>query len=88
MNEVEQEAVQGDAGEGIESVSIDSIQLNKNCSVLTANLKTSAGHSNIIVPYMMDTGSNGNIMLLHMYKKLFPTVTNEQIATAKNKKSD
>ena len=85
MNEVEQEAVQGDAGEDIELVSINSIQFNKNHSVLTGNLKTSAGQSNITVPCKIDTGSNGYIMPLHMHKKLFPSITNEQLATTKNK---
>ena len=49
-----------------------------NCSVITANLKTFANKSGIIVPYKVDTGSDGNIMPLHIYKKLFPRVTSEQ----------
>ena len=69
----------------IESVSINSIQFNKNCSVLTANLKTSASQSNIMVPYKIDIGSNGNIMPLHVCRKLFPEITNEQLAAIKNK---
>ena len=72
MNEVEQEAVQNDAGENIELVSINSIQFNKNQSILTANLKISTDQSNIMVPYKIDTGSNGNIVPLHMYKNYFP----------------
>ena len=83
MNEVEQEAVQGDAGADIESVSINSIQFNKNCSVLTANFKMSAGQSNIVVPYKIDTGRDGNIKPLYMYKKLFPCITNKQLAATK-----
>ena len=75
MNEVEQEAVQVDAGKDNELVSINSIQFNKNCPVLTTNLKTSAGQSNIMVPYKIDTGSDGNIMPLHVYKKLLPSIT-------------
>ena len=67
MNKVEQETVQDNVRESnIESVSINSIQFNKNHSVLTANLKTSAGQSNIMVPYKTDTGSDGNIMSLHI----------------------
>ena len=85
INELEQETVQDEARENIESVSINSVQFNKNCSILTANLKTSAGQSSIMVPYKIDTGSNGNIMPLHMYKKLFPNITNKQLATTKNK---
>ena len=38
MNEVEQETVHNDAGENIELENLNSIQLNKNCSVLMANL--------------------------------------------------
>ena len=85
MNKVEQEAVQGHINKDIESVSINSIQFNKNHSVLTANFKMSAGQSNIMVPYKLDTDSDGNIMPLQMYKKLFASITNEQLATTKNK---
>ena len=76
MNEIDQEAVQGDASKDTELLSINSIQFNKNHSILTANFKTSAGESNIIGPYKIDTEGNGNIMLLHTYKKLFPSITN------------
>ena len=38
-----------------------------------------------MVPYKIDTGSDGNIMPLHMYKKLFPNITNVQLSTTKNK---
>ena len=48
-------------------------------------LKTSVGQNSIIVPYKIDTGSDGNIMPEHIFKKLFPEVTNEQLATTKNK---
>ena len=37
-----------------------------------AKFKMSAGINNLIVPYEVDTGSNGNIMPLHIYEKLFP----------------
>ena len=49
VTELEQEAVQDSAEEN--AVSINSIQFNKNCSVLTVNLKMSAGLNNIMVPY-------------------------------------
>ena len=45
----------------------------------------SAGKNNINVSYKIDTDSNGNIMPLHMYKKLFPNIRNEQLAKTKNK---
>ena len=85
MNEVEKETVQNDARENIELVSINSIQFNKNHSVLTAKFKMSAGQSNIKVPYKIDTGSNGNKMSLHVYKTLFLNITNEQLGATKNK---
>ena len=44
-----------------------------------------AGQSNIMATYKIDTGSDGNIMPLHMYKQLFPNTTNEQLAATKNK---
>ena len=44
----------------------------------------SAGPNNDMVPYKVDTGSNGNIMPLHIYKKnLFPKINNEQLAATK-----
>ena len=85
MNEMEQETVQNHARDNIDMVIINFIQFNKNHSILTTNLEMSAGQSNIMVPYIIDTGSDGNIMPLHMYKKLFPNITDEQLAAAKNK---
>ena len=86
MNEVEQEVTLDSAEvNSIDSVSINSIHFNKDNSVLTANSKTSAGPNNIRVPYKVDTGSDGNIMPLNIYKKLFPKITNEQLVATKNK---
>ena len=39
----------------------------------------------MIVPYKVDRGNNGNIMPLHIYKKLFPKITTEQLVATKNK---
>ena len=86
MNDVEQEAFQDSAEENsIGMVSINSIYFNKNHFVLTVNLKMSASQNNIMVPYKVDTGSDGNIMPLHIFKKLFPKITNEQLVANKNK---
>ena len=52
---------------------------------MTANLKTSVGKNSISVPYKIDLGSDGNIMPLHIFKKLFSGVTNEQLAETINK---
>ena len=35
--------------------------------------------------YKIDMGSNSNIMPLHIFKKLFPGVTNEQLVETINK---
>ena len=85
MNEVKQEGAQ-DSGEenSIDLVNINSIHFNKNHSVLTANLKMSAGPNNVMVPYKVDTGSDVNIMPLHIYNKLVPKITDEQLADTKN----
>ena len=84
MNKVEEEAAQDSAEENsINSVNINSIHFNKNFSILTANLKTSAGPNNSIVPYKVDTSSDGKTMPLHIYIKLFPKSTYKQLAATK-----
>ena len=55
----------------IETMSIDSVHMNKNWSLLTAELETYAGDNKIIIPYKIDTGSEGNIMPWHIFKRLF-----------------
>ena len=69
----------------IDMVKINSIIFNNKWTVITANLKTSSNQVSIIVPYKVDTGSDGNIMPLHINKRLFPSATEEQLATTKNK---
>ena len=61
-------------------VSINSVCFNKSCSVLTTKLKTFIDNNNMIIPYKIDTGSDGNIMPWHIFKKLSPRVTNSQLA--------
>ena len=83
---MEQEAVQDSAEEiNIDAVRINSIHFNKNCSVLTVNLKMSPGSYNIMLQYKLNTGSNGNTMPLHTYKEMFPEITKEQLAATKTK---
>ena len=85
VNDVEQETLQDNTSEDIKTVNLNSVQFNKNCSILTANLKMSANQNTIIVPYKIDTGSNGNIMPAHMFKRLFPKVADEQLAASRNR---
>ena len=42
----------------------------------------SAGPNNVMVPYEVEIGSDGNIMP-YTYIKKFPQITNEQLATTK-----
>ena len=65
----------------IVSVNVNSIHFSKNHLVITANLKTLANKNSTIVPYKVHTGSDGNIMSLHIYKKLFPGIINKQLVT-------
>ena len=82
---MEKETVQDSTEENsTDSVNINSIYFNKNCSIITVNLKTSSGPTNVIIPYKVDTCGNGNIMSLHKHKKLFPKITNEQLAATRN----
>ena len=40
----------------IEMVSVDSVHMNRNWSLLTVELEMHAGNKKIIVPYKIDTG--------------------------------
>ena len=69
MNEARQEAAQDSAEENsTDSVNINSINFNKNHSILTVNLKISAGPNNVMVPYTVDMGSDGNILPLQIHQ--------------------
>ena len=56
--------------------------MNKNQSLLTAELETHAGDNKIIVPYKIDTESEGNIVLWHIFKRLFPSITEAKLKKA------
>ena len=79
MHELEVEGVQETQEGEIETVSIDSVHLNKNQSLITAHLKMQAGENIIEIPYKIDTGSEGNIMPLYIFKKLFKNTTEDQL---------
>ena len=69
-----------DYSEGkIETVSIDSVHLNKNWSLLMVELEMHAGTNKIIIPYKIDTRSEGNIMPCHIFKRLFKNVTEGEL---------
>ena len=52
----------------IEMVSINSVHINKNWSLLTVELEMCAGNNKIIVLYKIDTGSEGNKMPWQIFK--------------------
>ena len=85
-HDLEQEPEQDHEEEDhIVTVNINFIIFNSKQLVITANLKISSSKVSIIVPYTIDTGSDGNIMPLHLYKTLFPRAIEEQLVVIKNK---
>ena len=68
----------------IEIVNFNSINFNCNYSLIIANLETSSNTVLSMVSYKVDTGSDGNIMPLYIYKKVFPRETIEQLAAGQN----
>ena len=63
----------------IETVSINSVHLNRNWSLITAYLEMQAGENIIEIPYKIGTGSEGNIMPLYIFKNLFKNTTEDQL---------
>ena len=80
VNEMEQEVSQEYTEDDLEMVSINSVCFNKICSLLTAKLETFVDNNNMVIPYKIDTGSDGIIMPLYIFKNLFPRVTDSQLA--------
>ena len=68
IHDLEQEPDQHHEEGHIDAVNINSIIFNIKWLVITANLKSLSNQVSIIVPYKVDPGSDGNIMLLHIYK--------------------
>ena len=79
VHEVEIEMVQDPQEEEIETVSINSIYFNRNQSLITAHLKMQVGKTTIEVPYKIDTSSEGNLMPLYIFKRLFKGMPEEQL---------
>ena len=82
---MEQNVSQEYTEDNLERVSINSVCFNKNCSMLTAKLETWVDNNNMVIPYKICTGSDGNIMPWYIFKKLFLGVTDSQLTkTIKN----
>ena len=56
---------------GIETVNINSFRFNSNHSTIIAKLKISSKQATIMVPYKVDMGCDGNIMLFNVFKNYF-----------------
>ena len=71
VHEVEIEMGPDSQGEDIEIVSVNSLYLNRKQSLITAHLEVQAGENALEVLYKIDTGSEGNLMPLYIFRKLF-----------------
>ena len=78
VHEVEVESAKDPQGD-METVSINSIFWNNKQSSIMANLKTMASNNTITVPYKIDTSSEGNLIPLYIYKKLFKQVPKQHL---------
>ena len=83
INTIEKEAVH-EQEPGIETVNINSVNFNSNHSAIMANLKTSSNKATIMVPYNVDTGSDGNMMPFNIFTKLFTSAAMYQLAAQKD----
>ena len=79
VHEVGIEMVQEPQEEEIETVSINSVYLNRNWSLITAHLEMQVGETTVEIPYKIDMASEGNIMPFYIFKKLFKNMTEEQL---------
>ena len=79
VHEVETDMEPGSQGENTEVVSINSLYINRTRSLIMAKLERQAGKTVLEIPYKIDTGSEGNIMLLYIFQKLFANMSNEQL---------
>ena len=79
VNKIEVDTSQEYSEGEIETVSIDSVHMNKNWSLLMEELEMHAGDNKIIIPYKIYMGSEGNIMLWHIFKRLFKNVTEAEL---------
>ena len=56
----------------INSININSVTFSSKQSVMMANLNTSSKLTTAVIPYKVDSSSDGNIMSFDIFKKLLP----------------
>ena len=79
VHEVEIEMGPDSQGEDMEIMSINSLYLNRKWSLIMANLEMQVGETALEIPYKINTGSEGNLMPLYIFQKLFQNMSKEQL---------
>ena len=79
VNELELETSQEYSKGKIGTVSIDSVGMNKNWSLLMVEIETYTGDNIVTILYKIDMGSEGNIMPWHIFKRLFKNITEAKL---------
>ena len=79
VHEVEIDMEPEPQGEDTEIVSINSVYINRTQSSITAKLEMQVGKRVLEIPYKIYTGSEGNIMPLYIFQKLFANINEDQL---------
>ena len=66
-------------GEDTEVVRINSLYINRTRSLIMVKLEMQAGKIVLEIPYKIAMGSEGNLMPLYIFRKLFAKMSNEQL---------
>ena len=77
VHEVEIEMGQDAQEEDIETMSINPLHLNRKWSLIMANLEMQVGETALEIPYKINTGSEGSLMPLYIFQKLFKNMSEE-----------
>ena len=80
VHEVEVDVSQ-EEGE-IEEVSINLVYFNNKQSLVTTQLEMQVSGNTIKIPYKIDTGSEGSLMLLYIFKKVCGNRSVEQLRSS------
>ena len=78
VHEVEIDMEPESQGEDTDIVSINSLYINRKLSSIMAKLEMQADKTALEIPYKIDTGSEGNIMPLYIFQKLFASISKDQ----------
>ena len=79
VHKVEIEMGSDSQGEDIETMSVNSLYLNRKWSLIMAHLEMQLGKTALEIPYKINTGSQGNLMPLYIFQKLFKNMSEEQL---------